>query len=1074
MDEIANTMINTVKWGVASSVFNSITMSIQSAYSYVQGLDSSLNDIRIVTGKSADEMSRFAVQANEAARNLSASTRDIAEAALIYYQQGDENAEAMYKAQVTTSAANVSGIDPDEMSDYLTAVWNGYQVANQAAKEGMGVYTEYVDKLAAVAATTASDLAEVATGMSKVASVANQVGVDFDSLNAQISTIVSVTRQAPETVGNALRTIYARIADLKIDGELGKVSGGLADLGIQVLDTSGELRNMDDILGDIAGHWNEWDTKTQTSAAQLLAGKYQYNSLVTLFNNWNGMYSEALDTSLNATGELAKQQDIYSQRITAHIQEMRTSWESVADSFFNEDFQETLKNFIDGFATFGDVTATLFDSLGGGLPLLQLLGSLLLQIGSRQIGTAISTFVSNFQASKDRVAQLNAELEITQSLAQSKGYEDTVIKGIVDRTAAMQQYYSVMSEGDINENKDLIAKIASYEQQKQAIEQNTQAAEEFISKVTGATNLNILGDNVDESVLNKFGKIQTVLENIYKWISRVSENFNTLSYDIEKTENGIEIFNGIKKSAEDLLNTNALNEEQFRRINELVQQLNSYGNKGVIENSGQLPANPGEIEKLNNIVNDLILLIKQYGKEAVDSATIAGSAIDKNVEEYNKAKNGAEAYSQQLEANKARISQAFDTTQIVKFVGGLGQIAFGLEQITNLGDIWSDKDSTTGEKILQTFVSLSFVIPSLISGLKEFSSFREEFFKSFERKTQTDISTTQDSLKQVANEKELQSEKLKKELKKQQVLLDQKDTLELQKQSLVNDLNFKKKQREQAQQQLDIAKQAEIEAVQEYQTAIDDLNRGMISYEDFTKKASTAQNKFNKATQDSQIAQELLEQTQKEVYTTERNLSVTENQLNNAKGAYANQTRIVAQEEKINNDIKEQEIVLNETLSSQQQRLSDLQSTNIGVITKLKQSWAALGTTAKAGIAGIAAAAAILIAMKVYDALTISSKEAVEQTNNLKDSYEEVSSKVEELNSSLEQTKERIEELEKKDSLTFIEQQELDKLKETQSLLESQKKLQEDLAKTAAEAYADSAGFSVQKQFGQNTVGTIG
>ena len=412
-----------------------------------------------------------------------------------------------------------------------------------------------------VAASTASDLAEVATGMSKVASVANQVGVDFDSLNAQISTIVSVTRQAPETVGNALRTIYARIADLKIDGELGKVSGGLADLGIQVLDTSGELRNMDDILAEIAGKWDEWDTKTQTSTAQLLAGKYQYNSLVTLFNNWDGMYSDALETSLNATGELAKQQDIYSQRITAHIQEMRTSWESVADSFLDEDFQEALKDFVDGFTTLGNATATFFDSIGGGLPFLQLLSSLLLQIGSFQVG-------------KDRVAQLNAELEVTRKLALSQGYEeDTVVKNLVDRTATMQQYYSVMSEGDINENKQLIAKIAKYEQQKQVIEQNTKAAEEFISKVTGISNINILGGGVDDNLLLKFGDVSGAISEI----NELSKGIKSLTYDIESTENGIKIFNDITTAAQGLVDKNVLNEQQLNKL--IVLELYPQENK---------------------------------------------------------------------------------------------------------------------------------------------------------------------------------------------------------------------------------------------------------------------------------------------------------------------------------------------------------------------------------------------------------------------------------------------------------------------------------------------------------------
>ena len=54
LDNIATTLANTVKWNLASSAVNNVTRSVQQAWGYVKNLDTSLNDIRIVTGKSAD------------------------------------------------------------------------------------------------------------------------------------------------------------------------------------------------------------------------------------------------------------------------------------------------------------------------------------------------------------------------------------------------------------------------------------------------------------------------------------------------------------------------------------------------------------------------------------------------------------------------------------------------------------------------------------------------------------------------------------------------------------------------------------------------------------------------------------------------------------------------------------------------------------------------------------------------------------------------------------------------------------------------------------------------------------
>jgi len=72
-------------------------------------LNESLNDIRIVTGKSTDEMARFAKQANDAAKALSTTTNEYAEASLIYFQQGDNMEAVEEKAAITVKMAQVTG-----------------------------------------------------------------------------------------------------------------------------------------------------------------------------------------------------------------------------------------------------------------------------------------------------------------------------------------------------------------------------------------------------------------------------------------------------------------------------------------------------------------------------------------------------------------------------------------------------------------------------------------------------------------------------------------------------------------------------------------------------------------------------------------------------------------------------------------------------------------------------------------------------------------------------------------------------------------------------------------------------
>ena len=83
-----NTLKNSIKYNLATNLFTGFTGKINETYGYIKALDSSLNSIRIVTGNSADEMSRFAVQANDAAKALGQTTTNYTDAALIYAQQG--------------------------------------------------------------------------------------------------------------------------------------------------------------------------------------------------------------------------------------------------------------------------------------------------------------------------------------------------------------------------------------------------------------------------------------------------------------------------------------------------------------------------------------------------------------------------------------------------------------------------------------------------------------------------------------------------------------------------------------------------------------------------------------------------------------------------------------------------------------------------------------------------------------------------------------------------------------------------------------------------------------------------
>ncbi len=489
LDSIAKTFGNTIKWQIASTAINKFTNSIQRAYSFAKKLDESLNNIQIVTNKSSDSMADFARQANRAAKSLGSATTEYTNASLIYYQQGLADEDVRVRTDVTTKVANVTKQSAQEVSEQLTSVWNGYKVSAAEAEL-------YIDKLSAVAASSASDLQELSEGMSKVASAANAMGVDIDQLTAQISTIVSVTRQDAASVGTALKTIYARMGDLAVQGEdefgvaLGDVTSKLQVMGINVLDQMGNLRDMGAIIEEVAGKWGIWTEAQQQAAAVALAGKRQYNNLIALFENWD-MYESSLNISQNSAGTLQKQQDTYMESLEAHLNQLSVAGERVYDAFFDSD---SFKGILDFVTAIVDKFGEFIEAIGGGGNLLLTFGGIATQVFSKQIAGSLNTTITNLQKtianSKENAAQDALLEEYKELKAEDLGKEQ--YQEILRIKENELKYSKLLTEEEQKKYKEILEQTIALQKQEEALEDNKKAAEDFYKSIN-KDNLEITG-----------------------------------------------------------------------------------------------------------------------------------------------------------------------------------------------------------------------------------------------------------------------------------------------------------------------------------------------------------------------------------------------------------------------------------------------------------------------------------------------------------------------------------------------------------------------------------------------------
>ena len=397
MQNFAVTMKNTIKWQLSSSMLHGFMGAVQSAYGYAQDLNKSLNDIRIVTGYNTDKMAQFAEQANKAAKALSTTTTDYTNASLIYFQQGLSDSEVAARTDITVKMANAVGQSTEVISEQLTAVWNNFA-------DGSKSLEYYADVMTALGAATASSSDEISEGLSKFAAVAGSVGLSYEYATSALATLTSNTRESADVVGNALKTLFARIQGLQLgetleDGtDLNKYSQALEKVGISIYDANGGLKDMDNILDEMAAKWDTLNNTQQVALAQTVAGVRQYNQLIALMENWNNGDNDSmianLQTAKDSEGSLQKQADIYAESWEAAEKRVKAAAEGIFQSLLKDDFFIDLT---DGFATVLRGIDAFIDGAGGVKTVLTGIAGVIMTTFANKIPQALDTFKYNLK-----------------------------------------------------------------------------------------------------------------------------------------------------------------------------------------------------------------------------------------------------------------------------------------------------------------------------------------------------------------------------------------------------------------------------------------------------------------------------------------------------------------------------------------------------------------------------------------------------------------------------------------------------------------------------------------------------
>lgn len=398
---------------VVMAAIHALRRALQQTYQNVIELDKALVDLQVSSGKSRSELKSLMMQYSEFAKSLGTTTIAVTQAADTWLRQGYDLSEVETLITDSIHLSVLGKIDSEEATKALTSTMKGYGIAVQDA-------STIVDKFTTVDMNAATSAGDLATAMAECAVSAQLMGVDIDHLTGYLATVMETTQDGAESVGVFMKTMFARMANIKtgklVDPEdqsdISDVERVLKDQNILLRDTQGNFRNFQEVLDETAQKWRELGeagkTADQSALALAFGGIRNQEKFKVFMENYDTAIKYA-NIATDSTGNAAKKYEAYMDGIEARMNRLTATFEEFAQTILNSDAVKGVIDFLTNILNLlQQITAWSGNAgLGALTPLFGLGGGILGASGKgrlQQVGLAANMPLYALVATRNELA----------------------------------------------------------------------------------------------------------------------------------------------------------------------------------------------------------------------------------------------------------------------------------------------------------------------------------------------------------------------------------------------------------------------------------------------------------------------------------------------------------------------------------------------------------------------------------------------------------------------------------------------------------------------------------------------
>ncbi|MBV4418264.1 phage tail tape measure protein [Clostridium tyrobutyricum] len=351
--QLASSIKGILQWtAVSAAVYGGINQ-IKEAIQDVMNISKNQTNIQMITGMNQQQVKGLTEQFSDLATQVHSTTGEMMSGAENFLRAGNSIGETKNLLKASSFGATLSGQDTKTVSDQLIAMANGFKMNTSNAKEMMTV----IDKLTKTDNSSASSFAEMATSMSKSADMAKSAKVDFNHLLAYESTVSSVTREDPSSIGRSFSTMFSRFLNVKGGQKFDAFSGDdLSNVerdlkryaNINLRSDPKTFKSYETVIDELSKKWKNLDEVSKSAISKAFAGAENANNFQALMNNLDQVDKNLKDMG-DSAGYAQKKMDIFADSPEAKLKSFQHAVEDLHTSLVSS---STINKALQGLTSF--------------------------------------------------------------------------------------------------------------------------------------------------------------------------------------------------------------------------------------------------------------------------------------------------------------------------------------------------------------------------------------------------------------------------------------------------------------------------------------------------------------------------------------------------------------------------------------------------------------------------------------------------------------------------------------------------------------------------------------------------